>query len=85
MEALSLHLLRAYVWLRVAAAPFLLGVLLGAAAYALAPGPVGIVVGTLLCLLGAFAGVRLANRARREGRLVELAAGTKPASGPKER
>jgi len=59
------------------ASPFLVGVLAAAGVYYFVHNSVGLVLGGLLCVLGAILGARFANRARREGRLVALATGTR--------
>lgn len=78
-------IVHAWCWLRVAASPTLIGIVLGAGLYYAIGGPVGTLVGGMVALLGLCFGVRLANHARREGQLVDYAHGLSPGRGSSNR
>jgi hypothetical protein len=78
MDRFFFRLVFAYYWLRVAASPFLMGALAGAGVYYFVRNPAGIVIWAMLGVVGLFFGIKLANRAHREGRLVQLAEAIPP-------
>lgn len=81
MEKLFQSLVSAWLWLRVAASPVLIGAALGAGAFFLLDGVWRFVAGGAFVLMGIYCGARLANFARRKNLLPEFAAGLPPGKG----
>lgn len=78
MEKLFDALVTLCCWLRVAASLTAVGVGLGVGAHFLLGGAAGVVAGGTLVVLGAYVGIRLANRLRRRNELLEVAYGLSP-------
>lgn len=80
MDKLFDSLVTLCCWLRVAASLTAIGVGLGVGSYYLLGGVAGGVVGGVLAVLGAYVGIRFANRLHRRDELVEVAYGLSPSN-----